>query len=128
MTEIGKIAAAAIVAALCAVTIRKQTPEVGMLLTLAGGVMILLFCADALSDVLSVLRDIGNRSGLSDELVEPVIKIIGISLVTRITAEVCKDAKEGGLASVVEAAGTVLALTAMLPLMLAVLSLLSQLL
>ena len=61
-------------------------------------------------------------------MVEPVIKTAGIAIVTRLAADFCKDAKEGGLASAVELAGTALSLAAVLPLMGAVLDVLSGLL
>ena len=57
-----------------------------------------------------------------------MIKTLGIGVVTRIAADFCRDAREGALAGVVELAGTVLALAAVLPLMSAVLELLTQLL
>ena len=56
------------------------------------------------------------------------MKTAGIAIVTRLAADFCKDAKEGGLASAVELGGTALALGAALPLMTAVLDVLSQLL
>ena len=40
MNEIVRIAAVAITAALCATVIRKQTPEIGIVLVLAGGTVI----------------------------------------------------------------------------------------
>ena len=59
-------------------------------------------------------------SGLSPQVVGPVVKTAGVAIVTRLSADFCKDAGEGGLASAVELAGTVLALAAVLPLMTAV--------
>lgn len=126
--DIGKIAAAAVIAAICAVAIRKLVPEIAMILALTAAVSILLSCTAALSDVFSVLQKIGQTGGISQALVEPVTKIVGISIITRITAEICRDAKESGLASVVETAGAILSLFAVLPLMLSVLTLISQLL
>ena len=58
----------------------------------------------------------------------PVLKTVVVALVTRITAEICRGAGEGGLAAFVETAGTILALTAALPLMAAVLTMLEELL
>ena len=128
MTEVGKIAAVALVAAVCAVTIRKHTPEIAMLLALTAGVLILVSCISVMSDVLTVLREIGGKGGLSQTLIQPVVKVIGISLITRLTAEICRDAKEGGLASAVEIAGAFFALFTVLPLILSLLTLLAELL
>ena len=54
------------------------------------------------------------------------MKTAGIAIVTRLASEFCRDAKEGGLASAVELAGTALALSVALPLMTAVLDMLIQ--
>ena len=58
----------------------------------------------------------------------PRKKTVALALITRVTAEVCRSAGEGGVAAFVETAGAVLALTAALPLMGAVLTLLEELL
>ena len=46
MSEIGRVAAVAVVAALCAVLTRKAAPEFAIVLALAAGAMILLFAAE----------------------------------------------------------------------------------
>lgn len=128
MTEVMKIAAAAVIAAICAVTVRKQTPEISLLVALAAGVLILLSCGAALGEILAVLRKLGEKGGISGAYVESVVKIVGISFVARIAGEVCRDAKEGGLAGAVETAGAVLALFTMLPLVEGMVALLSEML
>ena len=67
-------------------------------------------------------------AGLDEALLEPVIKTVALSILTRLTAEVCRASGEGGLAAFVETAGTILALGAALPLARAVTSLLAEML
>lgn len=123
-----KVAAAAIVAAVCAVVVRRQAPEIGLVLAVCAGALIMLYCSGALTAVTVLMDKLVETGGLSGQVVEPVLKTVGIAIVTRLSADFCRDAKEGGLASAVELAGTVLALLAVLPLMTAVLELLEQLL
>lgn len=123
-----KVAAAAIVAAVCAVVVRRQAPEIGLVLALCAGALIILYCTGAFTAVTSLMDKLVETGGLSGQVVEPVLKTTGIAVVTRLSADFCRDAREGGLASAVELAGTVLALWAVLPLMTAVLELLTQLL
>ena len=54
--------------------------------------------------------------------------MVGISLVTKITGELCRGAGESGAAAFLETAGTVFALAAALPLAEGVLELMGQLL
>ncbi len=124
----GRIAAFAVVAALCAVVVRKQVPELSMVLVILGGAMILGRALYALTGVRAMLDTLREAAGLSPAVVAPVIKTAGVAILTRFAAELCRDAKEGGLASFVETAGAAIALFLALPLMQTVLSLLTELL
>ena len=122
-----KVAAAAVAAAVCAVTVRKQAPELGLTLTVCAGAVIVLYCSGALSAAMELMDRLVEAGGLSAQVVEPVIKTAGIAIVTLLAADFCRDAKEGGLASAVELAGTAIALVTVLPLMSAVVDLLTGL-
>ncbi len=128
MSGIVKIAAAAVTAALCAVVVRKQSPEIAFALGVGACALIVLYCSGALTAVMNLADKLAQTGGLSAQVVEPVMKTTGIAIVTRLAAGFCKDAQEGGLASAVELSGTALALAAALPLMSAVLDVLIQLL
>lgn len=123
-----KIAAAAVAAALCAVVVRRQSPEIALVLGIGACALIVLYCSGALTAVMELVDKLAEAGNLSAQAVEPVIKTAGIAIVTRLAADFCKDAQEGGLASAVELAGTALALAAALPLMSAVLDVLTRLL
>lgn len=128
MNEVGKVAAIAVVAALCAAVVKKQAPEIAAVLALAAGSLILLSCVQGLSTVMDFVGELSDLGGLSPAVVKPVVKVAGIAVVAKIAGDVCKDANEGGLASFVETAGTILALLTSIPLMTAVLSTLTGLL
>ena len=114
-------------AVLCAV-LRKNTPELALLLALTAGVWMLFLTVDILNQGLEVLRELTELTGVGDELVRPVVKVVALSLLTRITAEVCRSAGERGIAAFVETGGTVLALGVSLPLVRAVIVLMGELL
>lgn len=128
MSGMDQIAVAAVAAALCAVVVRKSAPEIAMVLVLAAGVAILVSCIQSLTKVIEALRELAEFGGISQTLLAPVLKITGIAVVTRITSDICKDAKESGLAGIAETSGTIIALITALPLMTSVLATLSELL
>lgn len=128
MSEAVRIAAAAVTAALCAVVVRRQSPEIALVLGVGGCALVILYCSGALNSVMELADKLVQAGGLSPQVVEPVMKTAGIAIVSRLAADFCKDAQEGGLASAVELAGTALALAAALPLMSAVLDVLTRLL
>jgi stage III sporulation protein AD len=57
-----------------------------------------------------------------------VIKTVALSILTKLTVEVCRAAGEGGIAAFVETVGTVLALVVALPLVRAVVVLMGSML
>ena len=127
MSDIIKVAAAAIAAAVCAVVVRRQAPELGLALAVCAAAVIMLYCSGALSAAMELMDKLVEAGGLSAQVVEPVVKTAGIAIITRLAADFCRDANEGGLASAVELAGTALALVMVLPLMSAVVDLLTGL-
>ncbi len=127
MSDILKVAAAAIISAVCAMVVRKQFPEAALLLAVCAGALIILYCSGALTAVVDFMDKLAQTGGLSKTVLAPVVKVTGIAMITRLAADFCKDAQESALAAVVEMAGSVLALLTVLPLMSAVLELLTQL-
>lgn len=128
MESIVKIAAIAVTAALCAVVVKKQAPEMGLILGLLAGVLILSCSVTALSSVKELMETLADTAGLSPAVLTPVVKTVGISIVTKLAAEICRDAKEGGIAAFLETAGAAGALLVCLPLMETVLSMIRSLL
>ena len=54
MSGIVKVGAAAIAAAVCAVVVRKQAPELALTLAACAGAVILLYCSGALRAVVEL--------------------------------------------------------------------------
>lgn len=122
-----KIAAVAVISAICAVVVKKQVQELGLVLALTAGALILSFALSAMEGVRQLMDTLASLAGLSSSVLLPVVKTVGIAIVTRVAAEVCRDAKEGGIAAFVETAGAACALFVALPLLEAVLELMTEL-
>ncbi len=116
-----KIAAAAVAGALCAVTLRKQSPEIALVLGLTAGMLVLSWAVGLLQEAAEFLTELAELAGVSTELLVPLAKTAGIALVTHLGGSLCKDAGESGIAAALEFAGGAAAICAALPLMRAVL-------
>ena len=123
-----KIAAVAVAAALCAVVVRKSASELVVVLALAAGCIILSVSLGALESVRALMDTLADTAGLSPAVLAPVVKTVGIAILTRVAAELCRDAQESGIAAFVETAGAAAALFVALPLMETVLSMVTGLL
>ena len=120
MESVVRLAAAAVAAALCAVVVKQHAREVGAVLALAAGALLLGAALGAIEEVRALADELGELIGLSPAVLAPVLKTVGIAILTRIAAELCRDAGEGGIAAAAETAGAAAAVLAGLPLLRAV--------
>lgn len=128
MPDIVKIAAIAVAAALCAVVVKKNAAELALVLALAAGALLLTLSMGALESVKALLDTLADTAGLSPAVLAPVLKTMGIAILTKIACELCRDAGEGGIAAFVETAGAAAALFVAVPLLQSVLSMVTGLL
>ena len=128
MEAMAKLAAVGVTAVVLSAVLRKNTPELALLLALAAGLWMLALAAQGLGAAVALMEELAQLAGLSEALLEPVVKTVALSILTRLTAEICRSAGEGGVAAFVETAGAVLALLAALPLVRAVARLMGELL
>lgn len=123
-----KITAGAVTAALCAAMLRKNGAEFAVLIMLAAGIWVLTLAAQALGEVVECLTRLTRLAQLEAGLAQPVVKVVGLSVITRVAGETCRAAGEGGIAAFVEVAGTFLALACALPLVSAVVEMIAEML
>ena len=128
MSQMVMVSGGVLVAVVCGVVVRKQAPEIALVLTLCAAVAVLVAVSGELGLIVGYIQRLAQAGGISQELIAPVMKTTGIAMLCKFTADFCRDAKENGLASAVELAGTVLGLVAAMPLFQGVLSLLEELL
>ena len=124
----GRAAAVAVCAALCAAVVRRGAPEIALALVLAAGTWVLLSVTESFLAAAALLKELAGLAGLDEQVVEPVFKTVVLSVLTKLTGEVCRAAGESGLDAAVETAGTVLALAAALPLVRGVMEMMAEIL
>ena len=127
MEQVFQVTGLCAVGALLALVVKRGSPELALLLTMAAVTAVLLLLAGSLGELLDFLREVGEASGLSEDIFIPLYKTMGIALVVKAGSSLCRDAGESALGAAVEMAGTVCALLVALPLLRAVLALLMEL-
>ena len=108
----------------------------GLVLKKGNGVLALLAACAAMTvsivrlaePVVSFLSELRQLAGLEPALLQPLLRTVGIGLLTQLTASVCADAGESTVARLIELCGSVLGIYTALPLLEAVLSLLRTML
>ena len=128
MEAVGKIVAAAMVAACFCLVVRTQSGVMGLLVSLIGSLAIFLFSFHFLEPFLELFQTIRDLTGLADSVTAPMIRVAGIGLLTQLAGTVCEDAGEKTLSKTVEIGGKILSIYTALPVLRAVIQLLEQML
>ena len=122
------LAGLGVAAALCAVVVKQRSPELAVLVALAACVALLGKTLPLLETVRDRMEDLEELAGVSPAVLLPVLKTVGLSIVTRLASSLCRDAGEGSIAAFVELAGSAAAVVVALPLLDMVLRLVMDLL
>lgn len=116
MTLLVKAAVTGIAGAIIALLLKKTSPELGLALSVAVSLMGALLAMELAAGLGDILEMVKEDIGLSPAVVAPVIKCVGIGIVTRLSADICKDAGQSAAASAVELCGAACALATSMPL------------
>lgn len=112
-----RVAIAGIVGSVLSLMLQKGAPEIGLVLAIAASLLILLIGVQVASTILDFARVLQHAAALSPALLMPVFQTVGVSILTKLSADVCRDAGQGAIAGAVELAGAVIAIYIALPLM-----------
>ena len=112
-----RVAIAGIVGSVLSLMLRKSVPEIGLILAIAATLLIVIVGMQAVGTILGFARVLQAAANLSPALLMPVFQTVGIGILTKLSADVCRDAGQGAIAGAVELAGTIAAIYIALPLM-----------
>ncbi len=84
------------------VVLRKERPEMALVVSLAAGTLLLLYLLSPLGQAFRLLRDLGIRAGVEAEFTGLILKIIGLAYLAELASSLARDAGEGALATKVE--------------------------
>ena len=128
MDIIIRVAIAGIVGSVLSLVLKRGAPEIGLILAIAASLLILIVGMELVSTILGFARVLQNAASLSPALLTPVFQTVGIGILTKLSADVCRDAGQGAIAGAVELSGTVAAIYIALPLMQTVFEMIGRLL
>lgn len=110
-----QVVALTVLAAMLALVLKNQRPELALQMGIAAGALVLLLVADQLVGVIGEIEKIGRQFGLEGEQFLVVLKVIGMAYLAEFGVQICKDAGEGALAGKVELAGKVMIIAVSIP-------------
>jgi len=122
-----KVIAAAITGSVIGLVLKKNSPETSLLLTASVSIFALYLTFEVITGVLGFIRSLAETARISPAVLSIVLRTVGISIATKFSSDVCRDAGQAALASGVEFAGAVTAIYVALPLFQTVISMINSL-
>ncbi|MEW6574652.1 MAG: stage III sporulation protein AD [Bacillota bacterium] len=125
--EILRVVGFALVAAIMALVLRREKPELALAVGVAAGIVIFVAFLGKIGAAIRVLDGAASKAGLNMIYLDTILKIVGVAYIGDFGAQICRDAGEGALAVKVEFAAKVLIMVLALPIIIALLDLLLKL-
>ena len=122
-----KVMAAAIAGSVIGLVLKKNSPEMSLLLTISLAVFTLYLAFEVITGIVDFIKSLSDTAGISPAVLGVVLKTVGISVVRKLSSDICRDAGQASLASSVEFSGAVTAIYVALPLFKTVIGMINSL-
>lgn len=126
--EIFQLVGIAFITAVAALLLKGTKPELAFAVTVAGGIILLLFTFEVLRDNLSIFGEIAEATGIDSSLIKILLKMVGIGYLVEFSAGILNDFGQNSTADKLVFCGKIVVLVLAVPILRSVLSLILQLL
>ena len=92
MVELLKILAVALVTVFAHMLIKQTKPEIAILISIVGSVIIIIMTVNILSSVVTSFYVIFKSTGVETALLTPLLKIVAIGYIAEFASNICLDA------------------------------------
>lgn len=127
MELIIKAAAIAVVGAVLSLVMKKTSPEMALVLAVSLAMLVIYIAVDAMKSLTDFVETLSDTANLSPAILTVVLKTVGIAILTKLSADICRDAGQSSVASGLELTGAAASLYVALPLMRTVFSMINGL-
>lgn len=128
MVKIISVAGLCITASLMCKIIEKYNKEQAVITSVSCITVVFMMIFSMMSPVISEINSIFDSGGIKSENIQIIFKSLGISYVTQLASDVCRDCGENSTATAAEISGKVMLLITALPLFRELVSIVSSLL
>ena len=116
-----KLCAIAGVGAVMVPLLRKTVPEMSVVATVATLLALVFVATGAIGAVVAFIYELSQKAGIREELLRPLVKCVGISIVARLACDICREAGIAAAATYIELVGGAVAVLIVAPLMMTLL-------
>ena len=127
-TQIFQLVGVAFVTAVAAILVKSTKPELALVVTIAGSIILLLFALEIFRGSMDIFAEVAEATGLSATIVRTLLKMVGIGYIVEFSAGVLHDFGQDSLADKLIFCGKIVILVLAVPILESVLGLVSDLL
>lgn len=117
MIEMLKIIGVAFVTSITAILLKSTKPELSFAVTITGILVILLFLLDSLKGTLLVFTTLMETTGIDNDLIRLLLKIVGVGYLTEFGAGILHDFGCASIADKIVLAGKLTIIALSLPIL-----------
>lgn len=121
METLLRITALCVTSCALGLLLKKDVPAMQLLLTVAVTVVLLGAAAGMIGEVRTLLTLFTEKTGIEGDYLALTLKCVAVAVVVRLGGDLCRDAGQSALASLIEIAGTLSAAVLAAPLLRALL-------
>ena len=125
--DVLKILGFGIISVILIVVLKEQKKEIALIMTIFACVILMLFAMTKMESVIGVIESLINKSGINKEFFLIILKVTGIAYLIEFGKNICIDAGQKAIATKLEMAGKVIILTISLPVISALVNVISGL-
>ncbi len=122
-----RIAGISLAALILGMFLRRHNKTVSLLLVMFGCAAVFFESISSLADIVDSLNELASGIGELSAYLKIMFKVLGIALITQIISDICRDSGESALAGQTEVAAKILIVTLILPLLQAVIEVITGL-
>lgn len=110
------------------VFVKDYSKNVSLIIILAASGLIFYLLINQLIGIFEKLNEMSQAVGSAGEYIKIMVKVLGITLISQFTADMCRDAGENSLANQTETATKIIIVAMVMPLFETVLNIITGLL
>ena len=110
-----KILAVGIVTVFASIILKQTKPEIAILVNIAGGILLIILVVDLIGQLFNNFYGIFKATGIDNDLLLPILKIIGVGYLCEFGANICQDAGSSSIADKVLFCGKIIILIIAMP-------------
>lgn len=108
--------------------LKEQNRTISLLLVIFSCIALAFQSVGAIAEIIKSLNDMASQLSETSAYIKIMFKVLGIALIAQLVSDLCRDCGESALAGQTETAAKILIITMIIPLVEAVISIISGLL